>query len=92
MGIGKNQDLALRVNDLLQLLEVHLIALASESQRVHHHLAAILLGHMVERMIYGWLDDYLIALLGQCIDNHTDTLHDAGDVTHPFAFYFPAVV
>ena len=42
-------------------------------------------------MIDRRLDDNLIASLGQSVDNHSNTLHNAGDVTHPLALYGPAV-
>ena len=42
-------------------------------------------------MIYGRLDDNLVAWLCEAVDNHTYTLHDTWDVTHPLALYLPAV-
>ena len=92
MGVGKDKNLALIVNNLLQLLEIHLVCIPHLSQRIHHNLATIMLRHKAEGVIYGRLDDNLIARLREDIDNHTDTLHDSRNVAHPLALHLPAVM
>ena len=92
MGIGKDKNLALIVDNLLQLLEIHLVGIPHLSQRIHHNLATIMLGYKAEGVIDGRLDDNLISRLRKHIDNHTDTLHNSRNVSHPLALHLPAVM
>ena len=88
MGIGKDEQAALLVAHLLEVVEVHLVSL----QRVPHHFALVPSGCEEEGVIDGWLHNDLCILFQEEVDDHADALHDARDVGEPFTFHVPLVV
>ena len=91
--IREDQQPAGRIpEDRLQVLEVHVIAAVfPQDQRIVDHLAAVVLRDQPERVIHRRLDDDFVFRTQQGVDDHADSLYDAGDEGEPFFLNFPAM-
>ena len=93
VGVRKYEQAALFVADCLEVFEIHRIAAVCVLyERVVHDFATVALGYETERMIDRRLDYNLLVRLQEGIDNHSYTLHYAGDVTEPFPLHLPSVM
>ena len=91
--VRQDEQLALVVDDRLELLEIHLVTVVGGfAKRIVHQLAMVAQNHMAEGMVYRRLDDNLFVGGHQVIDHSGDAAHHARHKFHPFAADLPAVV
>ena len=80
--IRQQQHLATLVDYVFEVVEVHLVMLAvCTFQRVVCDFAAVGQRYQTERVIYGRLDDDLVAGFGEDVDDHAYALYYAGNVS-----------
>jgi len=91
MRVAKDQDFAMLIDDRFKILEIHLVNVVYCFERVVDNLTVHVFRNDAERMVDRWLDNYFVTRFGEALQNETDSLYDAGNITKPFALDFPVM-
>ena len=82
----------LRLEDMLQSLEVHLVEAVSRApQLVVDHHAVVARNEHPERVIYRLLNHHLVAGFGKMVQHQAEAVHDAADEAGLVGSEFQAV-
>ena len=102
--VGKDEEFALLISHLFEVVKVHLVEVArryctivicsslASLQWIVHDTPMVVSGNKSEGVVNRRLYDNLIDFLEQCSHYHSNSLHDARYVSHPFLLHIPLMV
>ena len=92
MRVTKNQNFTMFIDNRFKLLEIHFVNAVYHFKRIVNNLTVHIFGDDAERMVNRWLDNHFVARLGEALQNETDSLYNAWDITDPFTLDFPVML
>ena len=91
VGVADNHQFGMLLQLLFQIVEVHLVVVVVDDERVENQFAPIFLHHFIKRRIDGGLDENFVVFFGKNLHHEGETCNDARREADPLGGDVPLV-